>query len=75
MKGGIIMPMIIRNNIRYTGGSGSGGNTNSVELTQAEYDELLEAGNVDDESFHYRSGKSPPQKQEGLGWMDIVEVT
>lgn len=20
------------------------------------------AGNVDDESFHYRSGKSPPQK-------------
>ena len=54
------MPMIIRNNIRYTGGSGSGGNTNSVELTQAEYDELLEAGQVNQTIAYFITDSEEP---------------
>ena len=48
------MPMIIRNNIRYAGGSGgsNGSGENIVELTQAEYDALGDVVNSDNITYY-----------------------
>lgn len=47
------MPMIIRNNIRYAGGSGgSNSGENIVELTQAEYDALGDVVNSDNITYY-----------------------
>ena len=46
------MPFIIKNG-KYYGSGGGSGDTNSVELTQAEYNELLTDGKVDDETIYF----------------------
>lgn len=52
------MAYIIRNNVKYAGGSGSGGNTNSVDLTMAEYLELEKNGQVVEYTTYYITDES-----------------
>ena len=50
------MAYIIRNNVKYAGGSG--GNTNSVDLTMAEYLELEKNGHVVEDTTYYITDES-----------------
>ena len=52
------MAYIIRNNVKYAGGSGSGGNTDSVDLTMAEYLELEKNGQVVEDTTYYITDES-----------------
>lgn len=48
------MGVIMKNGISYSGGSGGGsGDTNSVELTQAQYNSLVEDGQVEENVTYY----------------------
>lgn len=64
------MAYIIRNNVKYAGGSGSGGNTNSVDLTMAEYEELEANGQIVPDTTYYITDESI-----GNGSGDGIDIT
>lgn len=66
------MPYIVRNQIKYATGSGSGGgNTNSVDLTMAEYEALEAQGKVSEDTTYYITDASV----EGMFSSGIVKLT